>query len=110
MDFANLSAKKVLVLTDPTVAKLPPMATAVAALHAARVPFEVYSDVRVEPKDYSVMAAIAAARGVEADAFLAVGGGSVMDTAKMVNLYTTYPEAEFLDFVSFFSLLFFFFF
>lgn len=34
------------------------------------------------------------------DAFLAVGGGSVIDTAKLMNLYTCYPEADFLDFVN----------
>ena len=31
---------------------------------------------------------------------MAVGGGSVIDTAKAVNLYTTYPPADFLDYVN----------
>ena len=34
------------------------------------------------------------------DAFLAVGGGSVIDTAKLMNLYTNFPNADFLDFVN----------
>jgi hydroxyacid-oxoacid transhydrogenase len=29
-----------------------------------------------------------------------VGGGSVIDTAKLMNLYTCFPEADFLDFVN----------
>jgi hydroxyacid-oxoacid transhydrogenase len=44
--------------------------------------------------------AIAFAKPYQPDAFLAVGGGSVIDTAKLMNLYTCYPNAEFLDFVN----------
>ena len=44
--------------------------------------------------------AIDFARNSGADGFIAVGGGSVIDTAKIANLYLNYPEAEFLDFVN----------
>ena len=33
-------------------------------------------------------------------AIVGVGGGSTLDTAKAVNLYTTYPPADFLDYVN----------
>ncbi|RPA84139.1 putative Fe-containing alcohol dehydrogenase [Ascobolus immersus RN42] len=102
MDLANLGAQNVLVLTDPNIAELPPMLTAIEALEASNINYTIFKDVHVEPKDTSVKAAIAFAKNSPKpfDAFLAVGGGSVMDTAKIVNLYTTYPDADFLDFVN----------
>lgn len=48
----------------------------------------------------SIKEAIAFAKPLNCDAFLAVGGGSVIDTAKLMNLYTSFPEADFMDFVN----------
>ncbi|PWW80830.1 Dehydroquinate synthase-like protein [Tuber magnatum] len=100
MDFANLRAKKVIIITDKNIQRLAPMKTAVSALESAGVKYEIFSDVMVEPKDYSVKKAIEFCKRAKGDAYLAVGGGSVMDTAKMANLYTSFPEADFLDFVN----------
>ena len=49
---------------------------------------------------HSIKEAIDFAKPYGPDAFLAVGGGSVIDTAKLMNLYTCFPDAEFLDFVN----------
>src|SRR6185503_16558094 len=58
-----------------------------------------YDQVRVEPTDQSFKAAIAFATTGNFEGYVAVGGGSVMDTAKAANLYATYP-ADFLDYVN----------
>ncbi|ODH45722.1 hypothetical protein GX48_08201 [Paracoccidioides brasiliensis] len=100
MDFKNLGAKRVCVVTDQNIAKLDTMEYVIEALTKEGVAFTVYDKVRVEPKDYSVKDAIAFAKPYNADAFLAVGGGSVIDTAKLMNLYCVNPEADFLDFVN----------
>ena len=55
---------------------------------------------RVEPTDESFLDAIAFASQCDYDAIVAVGGGSTIDTAKAVNLYTTYPPEDFLDYVN----------
>ena len=71
-----------------------------ASLDAAGVEAVLYDRVRVEPTDLSFRDAIQFAESVTVDGIVAVGGGSVIDTAKAVNLYTTYPPADFLDYVN----------
>src|SRR6202453_677554 len=100
MDLADLGARKVLVITDPVLARMAPVATVLESLESAGVSFTLYDRVRVEPTDESFLDAIAFANGGSYDAFVAVGGGSTIDTAKAVNLYTTYPPADFLDYVN----------
>jgi hydroxyacid-oxoacid transhydrogenase len=100
MDLTEMGARRVLVVTDPVVGALPPVENVRQSLEDNKVPFAVYDRVRVEPTDESLLDAIAFARGDEYDAFIAVGGGSTMDTAKAVNLYTTYPPGDFLDYVN----------
>jgi hydroxyacid-oxoacid transhydrogenase len=100
MDLAELGAKNVLVLTDPTLRPLPPVHTVIESLEAGKIKHAVYDRVRVEPTDESFLDAIAFGKAGNYDAYVAVGGGSVIDTAKAVNLYTTYPPADFLDYVN----------
>ncbi|KAI0477805.1 iron-containing alcohol dehydrogenase-domain containing protein [Xylariaceae sp. FL0804] len=100
MDFKNMGAKRVCLVTDSTVRHLTAVEQAEEALSAEGVEYEIFDKVRVEPKDSSIKEAIDFAKPYRPDAFLAVGGGSVIDTAKLMNLYTEYPEAEFLDFVN----------
>ncbi len=100
MDLADLGARRALVITDPTLAAMRPVAIVMESLRDSGVPATLYDRVRVEPSDESFLDAIAFARDGGYDAFVAVGGGSVIDTAKAVNLSTTYPPADFLDYVN----------
>ena len=99
-DLKELGARTVLVLTDPTVARLPPAQAVVESLELNGVEYVVYDRVRIEPSEQSFLEAIEFARARPFDAFVAVGGGSTIDTAKAVNLYTTWPPADFLDYVN----------
>src|SRR5919198_246340 len=100
MYIADLGARRVMVITDPVVGRLKPAQTVMESLEANRVPAVLYDRVRVEPTDESFLDAIAFAKDGGYDAFVAVGGGSTIDTAKAVNLYTTYPPGDFLDYVN----------
>lgn len=100
MDMQNLGAKRVCVVTDTNVNKLDAMKQVHEGLQRVGIEYTVYDKCRTEPKDYSIKEAVDFAKPYQPDAFLAVGGGSVIDTAKLMNLYTSFPDAEFLDFVN----------
>jgi hydroxyacid-oxoacid transhydrogenase len=96
---ADLGLRRVLVLTDAGLAEGEPVAAVLASLRLAGVEAGLYAEVAIEPTDGSFRAAAEAARAFEPDGFVAVGGGSVMDTAKAANLYGTWP-ADFLAYVN----------
>ncbi|KAL8401086.1 hypothetical protein RB594_001207 [Gaeumannomyces avenae] len=100
MDLRNMGAKRVCVVTDQTVDRLYAMSQVRESLAREGVNFEVFNRVKIEPKDSSIREAIDWVKPYNPDAFLAVGGGSVIDTAKLMNLYLCYPDAPFLDFVN----------
>ncbi|KAJ8923772.1 hypothetical protein NQ315_010354, partial [Exocentrus adspersus] len=100
MDMVNLKAKNVCVMTDPYLLNLPPVKTTIDSLTKNGVVFQVYDRVRVEPTEESLLDATNFARSGSFDAFIAVGGGSVIDTCKAANLYHCDPDAEFLDYVN----------
>jgi hydroxyacid-oxoacid transhydrogenase len=52
MDFKNLGASRVVLVTDATVAKLPVMKVAREALEREGIHVDVFDKVNVEPKDY----------------------------------------------------------
>ncbi len=104
MDLADLGLRNALVITDPHLRHMHPVETVLESLDANRIAYTLYDRVRVEPNDESFLDAIAFANRCEYGAIVAVGGGSTIDTAKAVNLYTTYPPAnlidDFLDYVN----------
>ena len=100
MDLKEMGVRRALVITDPIVGRLPPAHAVLNSLDENHISFALYDRVRVEPTDESLLDAISFARANACDAFVAVGGGSTIDTAKAVNLYVTHPAADFLDYVN----------
>ena len=99
-DMARFAVKRVMVLTDQNLSTSEMVQTVVDALQAEGIDAVLYDQVRVEPTDQSFKHAIDFAVDGNFDGYVAVGGGSVMDTAKAANLYTTYPPDDFLDYIN----------
>ena len=98
-DLAALGLKRVLIVTDPGVLATGLTDRAIDRIRAQGIETDVYANVSIEPTDKSVQAAIDYASSFSGDGYVAIGGGSVMDTAKIMNLYVTYP-APFLTYVN----------
>jgi hydroxyacid-oxoacid transhydrogenase len=99
MDLADMGLKRTLVVIDPALRDRHPGQAVVESLRAEKVPFDVFDEISVEPTDVSFQRAAEVATQGKYDSFVAVGGGSTIDTAKAANLYSTYP-AEFFDYVN----------
>jgi len=79
----QIGATRVLLVTDKGVIAAGLVRPIEAALREARIPFEVYDEVVPDPGVGEVQRAYERAKAAGADAFVAVGGGSAIDTAKM---------------------------
>jgi hydroxyacid-oxoacid transhydrogenase len=98
-EMKRLGVERAMVLTDQSLLETTAVTISLQSLKDEGIDCVVYADVSVEPTDASFADAIGFAVQGEFDGFVAVGGGSVMDTAKAANLYDTYP-AEFLEYVN----------
>jgi hydroxyacid-oxoacid transhydrogenase len=94
-----LGLRRVALFSDAGVAKLPIFAKTRDSLIAAGIDVVTYTDTHVEPTDASFQDGARFAQEVDPDGYVSLGGGSVIDTCKAANLYTTYP-ADFLTYVN----------
>jgi len=79
----QVGATKVLLVTDKGVMKAGLVAPLEECLRDAKIPYEIYNDVVPDPGVGEVQRCYERAKEYGADAFVAVGGGSAIDTAKM---------------------------
>lgn len=98
-DMAGLGCKRVMVLIDPGLSGCAAEETVLKALATEGVDAVPYNQIEIEPTDHSFKQAVDFAQKGGFDGYVALGGGSTMDTAKAANLYATYP-ADFLTYVN----------
>jgi hydroxyacid-oxoacid transhydrogenase len=98
-DMEEQGCKRVMVVTDANLSDKEPVGVTLEALRKHGIDTVLFDQASVEPTDISFKEAIQFAKDGSFDGFVAVGGGSSMDTAKTANLYATYP-ADFMTYVN----------
>jgi alcohol dehydrogenase class IV len=99
-DLSRYGVSRVLVVTDAGLSATGLPQRVAAQLARFGIEAQIFDESRIEPTDESLRYAIdwAEANG-DFDAYVAVGGGSSIDTAKAINLLSTNP-GELLDYVN----------
>ncbi len=98
-ELRRLGVTHAFVLIDPEVRARGVAAPILESLRAAGVTLTEYHDVDTEPSIDAFERAVAAARVAGVDGFVALGGGSAIDTAKVANLVSTHG-GEIMDYVN----------
>ncbi|MGL4409303.1 MAG: iron-containing alcohol dehydrogenase [Zoogloea sp.] len=89
----SLGISHAFLVTDAGLMKAGLTEGASASLKAAGLAVTLFTDVLADPPETSVEAAVEAARQAGADGVIGLGGGSSMDTAKLVALLVKTPQA-----------------
>lgn len=99
-DIGALGASRVMVVTDPNVAATGHPQRIADAIGASGLDVGLYADAHVEPNNASLSDAVEYARDTGPwDGFVAVGGGSSIDTAKAMSLLTS-NDGTLMDYVN----------
>lgn len=93
--------EKVVIVTDETMVKLGFLHRVIEQLHRRRnkVTYQVFTDVEPDPDITTVEKGTEIMKSFEPDTIIALGGGSVMDAAKVMWLYYEQPSVDFRDLV-----------
>ena len=88
---------RVALFTDSGLRSGPYVATVCKSLFQAKIEFDIFSDIRIEPDDLTIIEASKFLSSGNFDGVISVGGGSSIDTAKAAMVYARYP-ADFSDY------------
>lgn len=84
--------KKILVVTDPGLLKFGVTSKVTDILDREKISYSVFSSLQANPTITNVKDGVAAFKAFGADALIAVGGGSAMDTSKAIGIIINNPE------------------
>ena len=84
--------KKAFVCTDPDLLKFGVTQKVTDLLDAAKIPYEIYSEIKPNPTIENVQHGVESFKRSGADCIVTIGGGSSMDTAKAIGIIVENPE------------------
>lgn len=89
--------KRAALFMDPHLLNTAYADTVKQSLRQSGIEFEIFSEIRIEPDDKTVMSAAKFISEGKFDGAVSMGGGSTIDTAKAAMAYSIY-NADFLDY------------
>ena len=91
-EMKNRGYKKAFVASDPDLVKFHVTSKVTDLLDTAKIPYEIYSDIKPNPTIANVQHGVEAFKKSGADCIVALGGGSSMDTSKAIGIIIANPE------------------
>ena len=91
-EIKNRHFKKVLVTSTPDLFEFKVATKVTDLLDAAGIAYDVYDNIKPNPTIENVTSGVAACKEAGAEAIVAVGGGSAIDTSKAIATIMTNPE------------------
>lgn len=92
VELKNRNLERVLLVTDADLVRNKVTTKVTKLLATARIIYQIYDKVQPNPTIRNVKEAAEVARQFRADVVVAVGGGSVIDTAKAISILLANPE------------------
>ncbi len=88
----GLSCRRILIVTDPGILASGLLDPPQQALAAEMEHVSVFSQVQADPPEHVVLEAVSRASDEDIDGIVGIGGGSSLDTAKLVSLLSRSPQ------------------
>jgi alcohol dehydrogenase class IV len=95
----KLSARRVLICTDKYFRTTGHPDRAKKIIENEGIAAEIFDAIQIEPTDKSLEKAVEELNGEAFDLYVAIGGGSVIDSTKAINLLISYP-APVMDYIN----------
>ena len=98
-DARSLGLKSVLIVVGPRISNSKQFNKILSPLDNAGIKYNIFDRVKTEPDDESLKKGYEDIKGMKIDGFISVGGGSTIDTAKILNLLYRYPR-DIMDYIN----------